>query len=385
MGYRSPRGFWWKTNIGMSGLAIVKGYLQFAREKELTSHAFQQPQVKRMNVTVILCTFNRCRTLRTALESVAASQMPESVDWDVLVVDNNSKDQTREVVDEYIRKFPRRFHYLFEALQGKSNALNSGIREARGEILAFLDDDVTVEPTWLQHLTSHVQSGEWIGAGGRIRATESVALPRWLALRGSYGLGGVLCGLFDRGDVPCELDCAPNGSNMAFHRSAFEKYGCFRTDMGPSADGKIPRPNEDTEFGRRIMAAGERLRFEPAAVVYHPVLPERLRKDYFLSWWFDYGRAVILERGTRPAIFGVPAQFVCIPNLIVRFLSVRTLQWCFALNPQRRFFSKCWVWYTAGQISQIYRQSIKPKSVNGAWGQYRRLVMPLFSKRGSQL
>jgi glucosyl-dolichyl phosphate glucuronosyltransferase len=313
------------------------------------------------SVTVILCTYNRCRALATALESVAASQMPESVDWDVLVVDNNSNDQTREVVDEYIRKFPHRFHYLFEPRQGKSNALNSGIREARGEILAFLDDDVTVGPNWLQNLTAHVDSGEWIGAGGRVRVTQSVALPKWLALEGSYGLGGVLCALFDRGDVPCDLDQAPNGCNMAFHRRVFEKYGCFRTDMGPSPDGKAPRPNEDTEFGRRIMTAGERLRYEPAAIVYHPVLQERLRKDYFLSWWFDYGRALTLERGTPPAILGIPRRFISIPNLVVRFLSIRTLRWLLALNPQRRFYSKCLVWYTAGEIVQICRQSAEPK------------------------
>jgi len=349
----------------------------------MTSDSFKPPEAEKMHVTVILCTFNRCRTLATALESVAACQMPESVDWDVLVVDNNSKDHTREVVDEYIRKFPHRFHYLFEARQGKSNALNSGIREACGEILAFLDDDVTVEPTWLQNLTAPVQSGEWIGAGGRIRPTQSVALPKWLALEGSYGLGGVLCGLFDRGEVPCELDRAPNGSNMAFHRRVFEKYGCFRTDMGPSPDGKTPRPNEDTEFGRRIMAAGEHLRYEPAAIVYHPVLQERLRKVYFLSWWFDYGRAVVLERGTRPAIFGIPGQFVSIPNLVVRFLSVRALQWLFALSAQRRFFNKCWVWYTAGEIVQIYRQSVELRTMKGLQDRSRGPVIPFFSKRGS--
>jgi glucosyl-dolichyl phosphate glucuronosyltransferase len=314
-----------------------------------------------MNVTVILCTYNRCSALRRVLNSVAASQMPNSVDWDVLVVDNNSKDKTREVVDEYIRRFPGRFHYFFESRQGKSNALNSGVREARGEILAFLDDDVTVEPVWLQNLTAQVQTGEWIGAGGRIRATQSAALPEWLALDGSHGLGGVLCGLFDRGDVPRELDIAPNGSNMAFHRRVFEKYGGFRTDMGPSPEGNTPRPNEDTEFGRRIMAAGERLRYEPDAIIYHPVVQERLNKDYFLSWWFDYGRAVTLELGTRPPILGIPRKFFSIPSLVMRFLSVRALQWLIAPNSQSRFYNKCQVWYTAGQIVQIYRQSAEPK------------------------
>jgi glycosyltransferase involved in cell wall biosynthesis len=315
-----------------------------------------------MNVTVILCTHNRCRTLPVALDSVGASHMPDSAEWEVLVVDNNSADQTRQVVEEYIRRFPHRFRYCLEPRQGKSYALNTGIREAQGEVLAFLDDDVTVEPSWLENLTARVRSGEWIGAGGRIRATKTVPLPKWIVLEGAWGLGGVLCGLFDRGDAPRELDCAPNGSNMAFQRSIFQKYGGFRTDMGPSPDGKTPRPNEDTEFGRRIMAAGEHLLYEPSAIIYHPVLQERLRKDYFLSWWFDYGRAVILERGGRPRIFGIPRAFLSIPNLVVRFLSFRTLQWLLTLNPPHRFYRKCHVWYTAGEIAQIYRLSAEAPS-----------------------
>ncbi|MGB8321797.1 MAG: glycosyltransferase family A protein, partial [Candidatus Acidiferrum sp.] len=292
----------------------------------------------------------------TALESVARSQMPAAVDWEVLVVDNNSNDETPAVVDEYSRKFPGRFRYFREPRQGKSYALNSGIREARGEILAFLDDDVTVEPAWLQTLTAHLLSGEWIGSGGRIRATQNVELPPWLALEGPHGLGGVLCGLFDRGDVPKELDVAPHGSNMAFHRSVFEKHGYFRTDMGPSPDGDTPRPNEDTEFGRRLMAAGEHLRYEPFAVIYHPVLPERLHKQYFLNWWFDYGRAVILERGARPDFLGIPRKFLSIPNIFFRAHCVHSLEWWLESNAQRRFFKKCQVWFTAGEISQTYRR-----------------------------
>ena len=107
-----------------------------------------------MKITVILCTYNRSRYLRTALDSVAASILPASVSWDVLVVDNNSNDQTREVVKEYCAKYPEHFKYLFEPTPGKSHALNSGIREAAGDVLAFMDDDVTVEPTWLQNLTA---------------------------------------------------------------------------------------------------------------------------------------------------------------------------------------------------------------------------------------
>src|ERR1035441_3219398 len=107
-----------------------------------------------MKITVLLCTFNRCQSLSTALDSVIAQVLPESADWDVLVVDNNSSDQTRAVVEDFRRRYPGRIRYLFEPRQGLSRARNAGIRAARGEIIAFIDDDVIAAPTWLQNLTA---------------------------------------------------------------------------------------------------------------------------------------------------------------------------------------------------------------------------------------
>ena len=192
-----------------------------------------------MKITVILCTYNRCGELANALNSVAASTMPEGIEWEVLVVDNNSSDQTRELVEDFCSRHPR-VRYLFEPHQGKSYALNSGIREARGEVLAFLDDDVTVDPSWLQNLTLPLLNGEWSGSGGRTVRAQAFTPPAWLALEGPYSMAGVLCASFDLGDKPLELDRAPYGANMAYRKRMFEKYGGFRTDLGPSSDKRIP-------------------------------------------------------------------------------------------------------------------------------------------------
>ncbi len=81
-----------------------------------------------MDITVVLCTYNRSKYLATALNSAAALVLPESVEWEILVVDNNSNDSTREVVADFCDRFPSRFRYLFEPQQGKSIALNAGIR-----------------------------------------------------------------------------------------------------------------------------------------------------------------------------------------------------------------------------------------------------------------
>ena len=142
-----------------------------------------------MQLTVILCTYNRCKSLAKALDSLAGSILSDAVEWEVLVVDNNSSDQTEAVVEEFRRQYPGRFRFLFEPHQGKSYALNAGIREARGNILAFVDDDVTVEPMWLQNLTSALHDSQWAGSGGRTKPAIWVSgfvPPRWLALDGPF-------------------------------------------------------------------------------------------------------------------------------------------------------------------------------------------------------
>lgn len=306
-----------------------------------------------MRVTVIVCTYNRCQSLTEALGSVALSVVPDSMEWEVLVVDNNSKDQTRDVVDGFNRKYPGRFHYLFEVRQGKSHALNSGIREARGEVLAFMDDDVTVESSWLRDITASLNGNVWAGTGGRILPARSFRPPRWLQLQGPHNMGGILA-LFDLGGQRRDLDRPPFGTNMAFRKEVFQKYGGFRTDLGPCPGSEIR--NEDTEFGRRLMAAGERLLYEPSALVYHAVPESRLSKKYFLSFWFDYGRAAIRELTRRPDIWGIPRRYLTLLKHAMVIAPVKTLQWLLTFNPQERFYRKCWVWYTAGEIVEIRRR-----------------------------
>jgi glucosyl-dolichyl phosphate glucuronosyltransferase len=304
-----------------------------------------------MKITVILCTRNRCQSLAKTLEHAAALRVPEQDEWEVLVVDNNSSDQTREVVKGFCQRYPGRFRYLFEPQQGKSHALNSGIREAGGDILAFLDDDVTVEPTWLQNLTASLHNGDWAGAGGRTLPQRTFSPPRWLPLKDRYALGPLA--IFDRGPDALELNETPFGNNMAYRREVFEKYGGFRTDLGPRPAVRDPQKSEDGEFGQRLLAAGERLRYEPSAVAYHEVPEGRLQKKYFLDWWFDKARADVWAYGspvrTRWRVAGIPL-------VLFRRLAVWTLGWLVAVGPSRRFFCKLRVWLLAGQITESYRQ-----------------------------
>jgi glycosyltransferase involved in cell wall biosynthesis len=307
-----------------------------------------------MKISVILCTYNRCRSLTRALESVSTSAMPKSVDWQVLIVDNNSKDETREVAESFCRRDPNHFQYVFESQQGKSFALNRGIRDASGDILAFIDDDIIVEPGWLFELTRPLADDQWAGTGGRVYLPKDFTPPSWMAIEGNQSLLSILA-LFDLGSEACMLSKPPIGNNMAFRKEVFEKYGGFRIDLGPTPGSEIRY--EDTEFGSRVMNGGEKILYVPSAIVRHDVEERRLKKGYFLSYHFDYGRALVREKGERRRVGVLPRSVISLSNRLLNILPRRTWYWIRESDSKKRFFNKCRVWTTAGEIAEIYRHS----------------------------
>jgi glucosyl-dolichyl phosphate glucuronosyltransferase len=307
-----------------------------------------------MKITILLCTYNRCQSLARALESAAALRLPKPDEWELLVVDNNSSDRTREVVEDFCRRYPGRFRYLFEPRQGKSYALNAGICEARGDVLAFIDDDVTADPMWLGNLTSPLREAGYAGAGGRVLPERAFQPPCWLphdARQASAPLA-----LFNLGLEPSDLREPPFGTNMAFRKEMFERYGGFRTDLGPCPGSEIRC--EDSEFAQRLLDAGDRIRYEPSAVVYHEIRESRVQKPYFLNWWFDKARADVRAFGTPDRLKWCLGG---IPLVLFRRLAVWTLRWLIAVEPSHRFSCKLNVWGVAGQIVECHRQSRESK------------------------
>lgn len=300
-----------------------------------------------MDISVIICTYNRCEDLSLALTSLAASNIPAAVEWEVLVVDNNSKDRTKEVVDSFVLRSPGRFRYIFEPRQGKSHALNSGIRAATGEVIAFTDDDVVVEPDWLSNLTQNIRNGNCAGAGGRTLPPRTFTPPEWLPQGGRYTLAPLA--LFDRGSDSCVLTDSPFGNNAAFRKSLFAKHGGFREDLGPQPNAGVPQKSEDSEFGTRVLLAGEKLIYEGSAILYHAVPKTRLDKKYFLDWWYDKARADVQAFGSSETrLWGLPLTSL-------RRLPVWSLRWLFATNSPRRFDCKLKVWSLAGTIVETTR------------------------------
>jgi glucosyl-dolichyl phosphate glucuronosyltransferase len=303
-----------------------------------------------MNITVIVCTYNRCDLLAKALDSIAVQTVPEPFKWEVLVVDNNSSDRTGELVESYCVKDPARFRLVSEQQQGLSHARNTGIRNARGKILAFTDDDICVESGWLWNLTSSLHSGEWAGAGGQIMPTCSGILPNWLTIDDFRTLGAFAG--FDLGRVAGPLTRPPYGGNMAYRRETFDKYGGFRVDLGRSGTNLEGR--EEVEFANRLLAGGEKLRYEPTAVVRHYVPGCRMSKSYVLRWYYSNGRSEVVDLGpptdARWELAGVPLY-------LFRRLARWTLQWMISIGAPRRFTCRRTVWYLAGTASACYEYS----------------------------
>jgi glycosyltransferase involved in cell wall biosynthesis len=310
-----------------------------------------------IKISVVICTYNRCKTLAAAIDSVVIQAMPESLAWEILVVDNNSTDQTRQAVEALQRQYPERIRYVFEPEQGVSHARNTGVREARGEIVAFIDDDETAHPKWLEILTANLHDGQWSGAGGRIVSRSDFSVPSWLSMTSWFASGPLA--LFDSGSQAGQLHEPPFSANMAYRKEVFDKYGLFRTDLGRTGNNLIS--NEDTEFGRRVMGSGLRLRYEPSALTYHPVEEIRLRRSYFLNWWFNKGRSDVREFGNQPN----GMRFLGIPLRLFLALFWHVMQWMVALGRSQRFGRKLEVWSCAGQISESYHRRFDAKR-NGA-------------------
>jgi glycosyltransferase involved in cell wall biosynthesis len=300
-----------------------------------------------MKVSVILCTYNRSGILPKALDGIAGQELAESDDCEVLVVDNNSSDRTQDVVNEFCRRYPGRFRYLFEAKQGLSHARNAGIKHAQGDVLVFVDDDVTTTPTWLRNLVAPMRDERCGGVGGRILPEWTCEAPRWLVTDARYALAPFA--VFDLGSEAGRLREPPLGANMAFRKTMFARYGNFRGDLGRSGTGMLS--NEDTEFGRRLLKAGETLHYEASAVVYHPVSQDRLQKSYLLKWRFAKGRSDIREYGHRA---GTQYYVRGVPLYLLRSLARGVVCWAFSVDPRRRFQHKSSVWGILGAISESY-------------------------------
>lgn len=261
-----------------------------------------------MELSIIVCTYNRCAALRNTLESVAALSVPDGTDWELIVVDNNSTDGTHRVAREFAGRFLH-MRYLFEPRQGLSFARNRGIGNARGDIVAFIDDDVLLERDWMRHVIEGFRRERPSAMGGKVLVRLEEGVPEWF----SAAVSDPLCG-FDKGESVFFPDSGYRGmigvgANMCYSRDVFARYGLFDTGLGRK--GKRLVMGEETEFDWRIIAGGEKCIYYPYAVAHHCVDAGRLTKRYFRRWYYRIGEWNYITdrfagRIRAPSLLGIP-------------------------------------------------------------------------------
>lgn len=267
-----------------------------------------------MDASIIICTYNRSESLKRTLSSIASMNHPVDRSWEVIVIDNNSSDGTKSVVDEFSRRCEQDVIYLYERTQGKSFALNRGVEAARGEILVFTDDDVLVHADWLKNILRNFKETDASCLGGKILLEWDVSRPEWL---GRFLVDQL--GYLDLGEERIRLSIPRiYGANFAVRSGIIRKHGGFDTQAGPIA-GKM-YTGEDTFFIEKLIQAEETVLYAPDIIVHHCIPESHVQKTYFLKRMFDQGEYSGIQMGSykHRNLFGIP--FYLYKDLLLKLL-----------------------------------------------------------------
>lgn len=245
-----------------------------------------------IKVTVAIPTYNRARFLRETLAGVTAQDFGADK-YEILVIDNNSTDTTREVVDAFATSVPAP-RYILETQQGLDYGRNRAVREAKGDIILFADDDILVQPDWIRQMAAPLLADDRrkIGAvGGEVIPVFPDGQPDWIRewhapLRFRPDAG------------PLERRHSPMGANLAFPRWVFDRLGLFHTALDRAAGNYFS--GGDSEMIRRVRAAGLEVWFVPAAAVKHQMPSSRTTFRYARRHAFDSARSRVIDRAAQP-------------------------------------------------------------------------------------
>lgn len=266
-----------------------------------------------LDISIIIPTFNRAASLKRLVQSLDSLDCKDSLEVEVLVIDNGSTDETPAVLSrEEARSRPFVLRILQEGEKGKARAVNLGLRHARGRLLVFIDDDVVVDRGWLiGHCECHAKADFDAVQGPVLPGVDpggKTADPKRLR---QYNIP-----IINHGGEIKEIR-GLTGTNMSLKREVFEKVGYFDVRLGPGAAGF----SEDTEYSMRIRKAGFRIGYTPSAVVYHELDPGR--------YGSTYNRMVQYRKGLSRSIYRRDSIVLnVLPNLFanaIRWVLYRTL------------------------------------------------------------
>ncbi len=279
-------------------------------------------------ISIVIATYNRSRQLLGALESLVEQDL-SATEWECIVVDNNSKDDTQKVFAEFSANHSDfAFRIVCEKNQGLSYARNRGIDESRGDIIAIIDDDEVVNKEFARgYLELFDKYENAVAAGGRVVPRYPDGRPSWLSHFTEIPIAnptdfGNDVSRFPKGKIPA-------GGNMAFRREILLKYGGFDTSLG-RIGGKLTG-GEESDLFERLAEDGVEFWYVPNAVIYHIIGAEKFTPDYFKRLSYNTGvsqrrRAGLHNRVVRLFIGEVAKWFVTL---------VLAVWYCLTLRPSK--------------------------------------------------
>ena len=303
-----------------------------------------------VKISAVICTHNRAEYLRKALNSLVEQTLPEAL-YEIIVVDNASKDNTKKVIDEFSKVANLR--YVKEPKLGLSYARNTGWRSAKGEYVAYLDDDAIASPGWLEKIlevfeTIKPQPG---CVGGKIEPMWEAPRPSWLS---DAQLGDLA--IVDWSDKPVILNEKQwlAGANMSLPKKILGEINGFQVDFGRTGNKLFT--GEDILLQRQLMGKGYHCFYHPDVLVRHHIPPSRLTKSWFMkrAYWQGVFDASILIYEESPSFFRRLWKGI---TTILRILLSPREMFCFAMptNNPECFALKCSVVARIGGVSRLWK------------------------------
>jgi glycosyltransferase involved in cell wall biosynthesis len=313
----------------------------------------QMTQIKSPELSIVICTYNRHELLRLALNTLL-QQLPANFACEVIVIDNNSTPETRSVV-EGLAKSDSRIRYIRETRQGNAYARNTGVKEARAPVIAFLDDDVTVRQHWVEIIQRTFAEANVDFIGGKVLPRWEQPPPSWLSTTNWAPIAAL-----DYGDEPfaitSENPLCLLTANIAFRKEVFEKHGGFSADVQRAGDniGSL----EDHEYLTRLFRAGVSGLYIPEMIVDAYVGIDRMTKTYHRRWHMGHGHfyAIMNDPEWERSSFRVAG----VPGHLYRETAKNVLVWFSRMlngNSDEAFVNECRLRFFQGFFKQRTRMS----------------------------
>lgn len=239
-----------------------------------------------IRISLVIATYNRSRQLAETLSSVVVQDLAPG-EWECIVVNNNSRDDTEERFARLAGAHPGlNLRMVRETRQGLSPARNRGLAEARGAVVAIIDDDERICPGFLRAYAEFFEARpDAVAAGGPIVAEYPAGRPAWLSRHVERPIANPMD--FGPRIRPFPARRIPGGGNMALRRTATERYGGFDPALGRR--GETLTGGEESDLFARLRRGGETLWYLPGAVMHHIIPAEKLTDDYLRRLFLQIG------------------------------------------------------------------------------------------------